>query len=141
MKNNLDLRKTAVQEMPFVLRILGERSIEMQTDIHIAFIDYEKAFHRVEHEVLMKDLKALGIDEKDLRLLNNLYKEQIAAISINGDLSEWAQIKRGVRQGCVLSRTYSHCMQKTLCAESSKLRVSRLMAHRRTTYNMRTTQC
>ena len=52
----------------------------------------------------MKDLKALGIDEKDLRLLNNLYKEQIAAISINGDLSEWAQTKRGVRQGCVLSQ-------------------------------------
>ena len=88
----------------FVLRVLGERSIKMQTDIHIAFIDYEKAFDRVKHEILMKDLKALGIDEKDLRLLNNLYKEQVAAISINGDLSEWAQIKRGVRQGCVLSQ-------------------------------------
>ena len=36
----------------------------MQTDIHIAFIDYEKAFDRVKHETLMKDLKALGIDEK-----------------------------------------------------------------------------
>ena len=75
----------------------------MQHDIHIAFIDYEKAFDRVKHEILMKHLKMLGLDEKDLRLLNNLYKEQLAAISINGKLSNWAQINRGVRQGCVLS--------------------------------------
>ena len=57
----------------------------------------------MKHETLMNDLKMIGIDDKDLRLLNNLYKEQIAAISINGNLSEWAQINRGVRQGCVLS--------------------------------------
>ena len=81
----------------FMLRILGERSIEMQHDIHIAFIDYEKAFDRVKHEILMKDLKMLGLDETDLRLLNNLYKEQLAAISSNGKLSNWAQINRGVR--------------------------------------------
>ena len=47
----------------FVLRIRGERSIEMQRDIHIAFIDYEKVFDRMKHEILMKDLKLLGIDE------------------------------------------------------------------------------
>ena len=87
----------------FVLRILAERSIEMQVDIHMAFVDYEKAFDRVNHEILMQDLKQLGIDDKDLRLLNNLYKEQIAAVLVNGELSEWAQTDRGVRQGCVLS--------------------------------------
>lgn len=87
----------------FVLRLIGERSIEMQRDVHLAFIDYEKAFDRVKHDILMNDLKVLGIDGKDLRLLNNLYKEQVAAISINGNLSNWAPINRGVRQGCVLS--------------------------------------
>ena len=51
----------------------------------------------MKHEILMKDMKMLGTDEKDLRLLNNLYKEQLAAISINGKLSNWAHINRGVR--------------------------------------------
>jgi len=87
----------------FLLRILGERSLEMQKDVHLAFIDYEKAFDRVKHDVLIEDLKSLGIDGKDLRLLNNLYKEQIAAVSIDGNLSDWIPVKRGVRQGCVLS--------------------------------------
>ena len=51
----------------------------------------------------MKDLKMLGIDEKDFQLQNNLYKEQLAAISSNGGLSSWAHINWGVCQGCVLS--------------------------------------
>ena len=128
------------RDVIFALRILGERSIEMQIDVHIAFIDYAKAFDRVKHEILMKDLKTVGIDEKDLRLLNNLYKEQIAVISINGDLSGWAQINRGVRQGCVLSPDLFSLYAKTLCAESSKQRVSRSMARKRTAYDMRTIQ-
>ena len=33
----------------FMFRILGERSIKMQLDIHIASIGYEKAFDRVKH--------------------------------------------------------------------------------------------
>ena len=56
----------------------------------------------MKHEILMKDMKILGIDERDLQLLNTLYKEQLAAISSNGKLSNWAQINRGVRQGFVL---------------------------------------
>ena len=66
MKNNLVSKKIVV------LRIIEERSTEMQVDVHIAFIDYEKAFDRVKHDILIIDLKTLGIDDKDLRLLNNL---------------------------------------------------------------------
>ena len=40
---------------------------------------------------------------QDRRLIENLYWEQMAAISIDRDLSEWTNIKRGVRQGCVIS--------------------------------------
>ena len=105
MKSNSVSRKTMVQEMLSLCSgyVGGKRSIEMPFDLHIAFIDYEREFDRVKHEILMKDLKMLGIDEKDLRLLNNLYKEQLAAISINGKLSNWAHINRGVCQECALS--------------------------------------
>jgi len=87
----------------FVMRMLAERSIEMQKNLYIVFIDYEKAFDRVKHHEIMKDLEQIGIDQKDRRLIENLYWEQMAAISIDGDLSEWTNIKRGVRQGCVIS--------------------------------------
>ena len=45
----------------------------------------------------------MGIDGKDIRVLKNLSWEQMAAMSIDGELSEWTHIKRGVRQGCVIS--------------------------------------
>jgi len=57
----------------FVMRMLAERSIEMQKNLYIVFIDYEKAFDRVKHHEIMKDLEQIGIDQKDRRLIENLY--------------------------------------------------------------------
>ena len=57
----------------------------------------------MKHIEIMKDLQEMGIDGKDIRVLKNLYWEQMAAISIDGEISEWTYIKIGVRQGCVIS--------------------------------------
>ena len=73
------------------------KCIEMLNDIYITFIDDEKAFGKANHDLLMNDLEQIGIDRKDLRLLNNLYRDQVAAISINGQLSTWVPIENGVR--------------------------------------------
>ena len=43
------------------------------------------------------------IDDKDYRIIHNLYFQQKAAIKLTEDLSHWIDIKRGVRQGCVMS--------------------------------------
>ena len=48
-------------------------------------------------------LQSLDIDGKDLRLLKNLYWDQKACVRIEGQHSAFSSIKRGVRQGCVLS--------------------------------------
>ena len=87
----------------FVLRMLAERSLEVQKDIYLRFIDYSKAFDKVRYEELFRILEALDIYWKDLQLSRNLYWEQTAAIQIEGEMSTWTSIKRGVRQGCVLS--------------------------------------
>ena len=36
-------------------------------------------------------------------LLAKLYKKQLAKVKVTGTLSEWFRVKKGVRQGCVLS--------------------------------------
>ena len=41
-----------------------------------------------------------------LRLINflaKLYRKQLAKVKVVGTLSEWFRVKKGVRQGCVLS--------------------------------------
>ena len=87
----------------FLLRMMSERAVEMQRDVFLCFIDYQKAFDTVRHEELLRMLERLGVDEKDLRLIKNLYYQQKAAVRVGDELTDTVDIKRGVRQGCVLS--------------------------------------
>ena len=91
------------RESIFALRTICERAIEVQRDIYICFIDYEKAFDKVMHEKLIDILKAQNIGKNNLQLIRNLYWLQEAAIRVEGEITEWTEIKRGVRQGCILS--------------------------------------
>ena len=87
----------------FVLRRLVERSVEKQRDVYTCFIDYSKAFDTVKHESLVELLQSLDVDKSEIMLLTNLYWKQTAAVRYGDDISEWLDIKQGVRQGCVAS--------------------------------------
>ena len=70
----------------------------------MCFIDYIKAFDKVKHEELLQILQCLDLDGKDLHLIRNLYWDQTACMRIDGEMSEYTKIERGVRQGCVCFR-------------------------------------
>ena len=75
----------------------------MQKDVFLCFIDYTKAFDKVRHDQLFEDLTKIGLDTKDIKLLQNLYWKQTACVRVETELSDYINIKRGVRQGCVMS--------------------------------------
>ena len=56
----------------FILRMLCERSIEMQQKLFLCFIDYTKAFNKVQHQSLIQILDSINIDGKNLHLLTSL---------------------------------------------------------------------
>ena len=87
----------------YILRTLIERSIEVKTDLYLCFIDYTKAFDNVNHQELSKMLESLNIDSKDLRVIQNIYWQQTAAIRIDKKIGTFQKIKKSVGQGCVLS--------------------------------------
>lgn len=68
----------------------------------MCFVDFEKAFDRIRHEVLVERLEQVGDDTADIRPMINLYWNQKAVVRIGDNRSDWIKIKRGVRQGCVL---------------------------------------
>lgn len=88
-----------------VIRMIGERCIERGKGLSLCFIDMEKAFDRVLWDKLFQILKDKGMDWKDRRLIKDLYMRQKAAVNINGNLTNWVELGRGVRQGCCLSPT------------------------------------
>ena len=75
----------------------------MNKEVNLYFIYYEKAFDRVNHEKLTECLTDIRIDGKDIRLIESLYSTQKAYIRLEENMSDEVKIKRGVRQGCVLS--------------------------------------
>ena len=91
------------REALFALNVLAQRCMDMNIDIHVCYVDFEKAFDKVRHEKLVQILQAKNIDKGDLRIITNLYWNQRAQIIVDNEKSSEMNIKRGVRQGCVMS--------------------------------------
>ena len=67
-----------------------------------ALIDYAKAFDCVDHNKLWKILHEMGIPDRLTCLLRNLYAGQEATVRTGHETTDWFQIGKGVRQGCIL---------------------------------------
>ena len=76
---------------------------EFQKNIYFCFIDYAKAFDRVDHNKLWKILKEMGISDYLTCLLRNLYAGQEATVRTGHGRTDWFQIGKGVHKGCILS--------------------------------------
>ena len=78
-----------------------EKARECHKSIY-CFIDYAKAFDCVDHNKLWKILKEMGIPGHLICLLRNLYAGQEATVRTGHGTTDWFQIEKGVRQGCIL---------------------------------------
>ena len=70
---------------------------------NICFNDYAKAFDCLDHNKLWEILKEMGMLDYLTCLLRNLCAGQEATIRTGHGTTDWFQIRKGVRQGCILS--------------------------------------
>ena len=99
----LDLEKAEEPDIKFPTSIGSLKKQEFQKNIYFRFIDHAKAFNCVDHNKLWKILKEMGILDNLTCLLRNLYAGQEATIRTGHGTTDWFQIGKGVRQGCILS--------------------------------------
>ncbi|XP_072933758.1 uncharacterized protein [Epargyreus clarus] len=91
------------REALFAIQVLVQKCREMQQDVFLCFVDYEKAFDRVLHGRMLDILQDVGLDDKDIRFIRNLYWNQHATVRVDGEETNSVVIQKGVRQGCILS--------------------------------------
>ena len=85
------------------IRWIIKKAREFQKNIY-CFIDYAKAFDCVDQKKWWQILQLIGIPDHLTCLLRNLYAGQEVRIVRTGHgTTDWFQIGKGVRQGCILS--------------------------------------
>jgi len=106
------------------LRVMYERSLEYHKKVYVCYVDFEKAFDRVNWYKLMTILQSMGVDWSDRKLIWNLYNGQKAYVRIGEEQSGECSIGRGVRQGCSLSPLlfiiYDEAMVKEATSNSER---------------------
>ena len=79
-----------------------EKAREFQKNIYFCFIDYAKTFGCVDNNKPWKILKEMEANHITF-LLRNLYAGQEATVRTGHGTTDWFQLGKGVRQGCILS--------------------------------------
>ena len=89
-----------------------EKAREFQKNIYLCVIDYAKAFDCVDHKRLWKILREMGVPDHLPCLLRKLYAGQEATVR-TGHGTDWFQIGKGIRQGCIVHPAYLTSVQST----------------------------
>ena len=95
--------KVGTIESITALKTILANGINSKQDSYICFIDFKKAFDRVEHDILIDILNKKAIPANEIRIIKKIYENQIGFMKDDSEKQYPIDVKRGVRQGCILS--------------------------------------
>ncbi|CAH2108402.1 unnamed protein product [Euphydryas editha] len=87
----------------FAHRQLCEKYRHAQKDLHMVFIDLEKAYDRVPRKVLLWAMKVKGVPEKYVRLVQAMYDRASTHVRSETGVSGKFNVAVGLHQGSALS--------------------------------------
>lgn len=83
---------------------------------YLEFLDFSKAFDRVDHTLLMQVMTKMNLGDYFVRLVKTLYADAYTTFNINGNQTEHIKYEAGVRQGCPASPYFYIIIIETLTA-------------------------
>ena len=118
----LDLERQRNQRSNCQHPLDHQKSERVPENIYFCFIDYAKDFDCGDHNKLWKIMKEMGIPDHLTCLLRNLYAGQEATLRTGRGTTDWFQIRKVIRQGCMLSP----CLFNLYAVPNRKRSTSRL---------------
>ena len=89
----------------FALRHLIDGAILQRRPLFVAFVDLQKAYDTVQHDLLWARLEAIGVSPRMLAAIRSLYSSGALSMRVGGTAGPSLLQQNGVRQGCPLSPT------------------------------------
>ncbi|KAL5176375.1 LINE-1 retrotransposable element ORF2 protein [Glycine soja] len=93
----------STMEAIYLLRRVMEQYRMAQQDLHLIFIDLEKAYDRVPREILWKALEKKGVRVAYIRAIQDMYDRVSTSVRTQGGESDDFLITIGLHQGSTLS--------------------------------------
>lgn len=81
------------------LRIIIQNSLEYNVPLYINFIDFKAAFDSINRDFVWKAFEHYGLPDKYIRIFKAFFVSTVSAVRVNGELSDWFDVKSGTGQG------------------------------------------
>ena len=78
------------------------KEMDRGNQVDIFFLDLEKAFDTVPHELLKTKLHRYGVDKMTLNWIDSFLCQRKQQVRVEGEYSKWSKVESGVPQGSVL---------------------------------------
>ena len=85
------------------LRCVCEVQKRKKRNSYLAFLDFSKAYGSVWRDGLWHKMRQYGVEEKFVKVCEELYSRVETRVVLNGGKSRWFAVKRRLRQRCSLS--------------------------------------
>ena len=95
-------RKSTIQPL-FCLRMLQEKHSEFGKELHVVFVDLEKAYDRVPRELIWYSLRRKGVPEAYINIIRDMYARCKTSVMASAGKAEEIQIEVGLHQGSAIS--------------------------------------
>ena len=78
------------------------QALDNKKDVAVVAIDLSKAFDSICHSLLLAKLKAYGVHDSAIKLIQSYLSGRFQRVKCNGKVSDWLPLRCGVPQGSLL---------------------------------------
>ena len=97
----------------FILRMMQEK----YRDLHLVFVDLEKACDRVPRELIWWSLRKKNVPEGYIKVIQDMYKDSLTQIQTRYGCTDYFRIDVGLHQGSALSSLLFIIIMDVLASE------------------------
>ena len=110
-----DFRKCRSTSQPlFITRRLQDKAEQTGDKLFLVFLEWEKAFDKVDQEKLIEAMTRLGLPEKMIDVLSSFYVNLQFRVKDREGKSTYRTQRAGIRQGCPLSPYLFICLMTVM---------------------------